>query len=401
MSHLENKRVVLIVSGGIAAYKALELVRRLRDGGASVRVVMTEAAQQFVGPLSFQALSGEPVHTDLLDPAAEAAMGHIEIARWADGVVVAPATADFLARLRAGAANDLASTICLATSAPILLAPAMNQQMWQNMATKDNVATLIKRGLRSVGPDSGAQACGEFGPGRMAEPVAIAAAVADLFITQTLSGTRVLVTAGPTQEAIDPVRYLSNRSTGKMGFALAQAALEAGAEVILIHGPVSLSAPSGAAAIAVVSADDMFHAVMEHIKNIDIFISCAAVADYRIESPATQKRKKDDTSLSLTLTPTRDILKSVTARPMPPFAVGFAAETENLLEHARSKLERKSLDMIAANQVGVKGLGFESSDNELHVLWKGGQQHLAKAPKEVIARQLVGLIARIHAQKES
>ncbi|MDA0820906.1 MAG: bifunctional phosphopantothenoylcysteine decarboxylase/phosphopantothenate--cysteine ligase CoaBC [Proteobacteria bacterium] len=401
MSNLENKRIVLIVSGGIAAYKALELVRRLRDGGASVRVVMTEAAQRFVGQLSFQALSGEPVHTDLLDPAAEAAMGHIEIARWADGVVVAPATADFLARLRAGAANDLASTICLATSAPILLAPAMNQQMWQNMATKDNVATLIKRGLRSVGPDSGAQACGEFGPGRMAEPVAIAAALADLFVPQTLSGIRVLVTAGPTHEAIDPVRYLTNRSTGKMGFALAQAALEAGAEVILIHGPVSLSAPSGAAAIAVVSADEMFHAVMENIKNIDIFISCAAVADYRIESPATQKRKKNDTSLSLTLTPTRDILKSVTAQSMPPFAVGFAAETENLLEHARSKLERKSLDMIAANQVGVKGLGFESSDNELHVLWKGGQQHLAKAPKEVIARQLVGLIARVHGQKES
>ncbi|MFT4580583.1 MAG: phosphopantothenoylcysteine decarboxylase/phosphopantothenate--cysteine ligase [Gammaproteobacteria bacterium] len=400
MGNVENKRIVLIVSGGIAAYKALELVRCLRDGGAAVRVVMTAAAQQFVGQLSFQALSGEPVHTDLLDPAAEAAMGHIEIARWADAVVVAPATADFLARLRAGVANDLATTICLATTAPVLLAPSMNQQMWQNIATKDNVATLIDRGFRRVGPDSGAQACGEFGPGRMAEPVAIAAAVADLFTTRTLSGRRVLITAGPTQEAIDPVRYLSNRSTGKMGFALAQAALEAGAEVIIIHGPVSLSPPPSAVAIAVVSADEMYDAVMDQIENIDIFIGCAAVADYRIESPATQKRKKNDASLSLTLTPTRDILSSVTARSTPPFVVGFAAETENLLEHALSKLERKSLDMIAANQVGVKGLGFESSDNELHVLWKGGQKHLAKAPKEVIARQLVGLIASVHGQNE-
>jgi phosphopantothenoylcysteine decarboxylase / phosphopantothenate---cysteine ligase len=401
MGNVENKRIALIVSGGIAAYKALELVRCLRDGGAAVRVVMTAAAQQFVGQLSFQALSGEPVHTDLLDPAAEAAMGHIEIARWADAVVVAPATADFLARLRAGVANDLATTICLATTAPVLLAPSMNQQMWQNIATKDNVATLIDRGFRRVGPDSGAQACGEFGPGRMAEPVAIAAALADLFTTRTLSGRRVLITAGPTQEAIDPVRYLSNRSTGKMGFALAQAALEAGAEVIIIHGPVSLSPPACAVAIAVVSADEMYDAVMDQIENIDIFIGCAAVSDYRIESPATQKRKKNDASLSLTLTPTRDILSSVTARSTPPFVVGFAAETENLLEHALSKLERKSLDMIAANQVGVKGLGFESSDNELHVLWKGGQKHLAKAPKEVVARQLVGLIASVHGQNES
>ncbi|MFT4562201.1 MAG: phosphopantothenoylcysteine decarboxylase/phosphopantothenate--cysteine ligase [Gammaproteobacteria bacterium] len=400
MSNLENKRVVLIVSGGIAAYKALELVRRVQDAGARVRVVMTAAAQQFVGQLSFQALSGQPVHLDLLDARAEAAMGHIELARWADVVVVAPATADFLARLRAGAANDLASTLCLATTAPVLLAPAMNHQMWQNVATKDNVATLIKRGFPTVGPDSGAQACGEFGPGRMAEPLTIVGAIADLFTTRTLSGRRVLITAGPTQEAIDPVRYLSNRSTGKMGFAIAQAALEAGAEVTLIHGPVSLSPPSGAVAMAVVSADEMYDAVMEQIENVDIFIACAAVADYRIESPATQKRKKNDTSLSLTLTPTRDILHSVTARSTPPFAVGFAAETENLLDHARSKLERKSLDMIAANQVGVKGLGFESSDNELHVLWKGGRKLLAKAPKEVIARQLVELVACVHGQSE-
>lgn len=357
---------------------------------------MTAAAQRFVGQLSFQALSGEPVHTDLLDTAAEAAMGHIELARWADAVVIAPATANFMARLGYGAADDLATTVCLATTAPLLLAPAMNQQMWHNAATQENVNSLSRRGVTIVGPDSGLQACGETGPGRMAEPQAIVDAVNALFACGVLNGVRVMVTAGPTQEAIDPVRYLSNRSSGKMGFAIAQAALEAGAEVDLIHGPVVLTPPSGSRATAVVSAQDMYDAVMATVESIDIFIACAAVADYRIEAPAQQKRKKDDVSLNLTLTPTRDILLSVTALPEPPFAVGFAAETENLLRHARSKLERKSLDMIAANQVGVEGSGFESSANELHVLWKGGEQVLAKAPKQAIARQLVRLIANCY-----
>ena len=387
MSNLRNKRIVLIVSGGIAAYKALELVRRLRDDGATVRVVMTAAATRFVGEMSFQALSGEPVHCALLDANAEAAMGHIELARWADAVVVAPATADFMARLRYGLADDLATTLCLASAAPLLIAPAMNQQMWHNQATQENAQALAARGIKSIGPDAGSQACGETGPGRMAEPPAIRAAVAALFSTGSMAGFRVMVTAGPTREAIDPVRYMSNRSSGKMGYAIAQAALEAGATVTLISGPVSLSAPAGMRTTRVESADQMFDAVIEAIDDIDIFIACAAVADYRIETPDVQKRKKSDLSLSLTLTPTRDILRSVTARPTPPFAVGFAAETENLVVNARAKLEKKSRGI---------GLGFESNENELHVLWNGGEQRLAKAPKDLLARQLIGLIANCY-----
>ena len=393
MSNLTNKRIVLIVSGGIAAYKALELVRRLRDAGAAVKIVMTEAATRFVGELSFQALSGEPVHTDLLDVDAEAAMGHIQLARWADAVIVAPATADFMAKLRYGLANDLATTLCLASAGPLLLAPAMNQQMWQNQATQENALTLAARGIKSIGPDSGSQACGETGPGRMAEPPAIAAAVAALFSTGTLAGVSLMVTAGPTREAIDPVRYLSNRSSGKMGYALARAGVEAGADVTLISGPVALTPPAGVRTTNVETADQMFDAVIGSIADVDIFIGCAAVADYRVDAPAEQKRKKNDLSLNLTLTPTRDILHNVTARPNPPFAVGFAAETENLIANARGKLERKSLDMIAANEVGDDGLGFDSNENELRVLWKGGEQRLAKAPKDLIARQLIGLIA--------
>lgn len=394
MSNLINKRIVLIVTGGIAAYKALDLVRRLRDSGATVRVVMSAAAAHFVGPLSFQALSGEPVHADLLDPRAEAAMGHIELARWAEAVVIAPATADFMARLRAGFADDLASTVCLATTAPVVLAPAMNRQMWLHAATQDNATVLAARGLVLVGPDSGAQACGETGPGRMADTDHIVAAAAALFATGTLAGRRVMVTAGPTHEALDPVRYITNRSSGKMGYAIAQAATEAGADVILITGPTTLNVPPKAQTKAVVSADEMYEAVMASIAGIDIFIASAAVADYRIEAPAQQKWKKADRSLSLTLSPTRDILYDVTARPTPPFTVGFAAETEKLLINARSKLENKSLDMIAANHVGIEGLGFDSDDNELHVLWNGGEAHLAIAAKDVIARQLIALIAK-------
>jgi len=393
MSNQNSKSVVLIVSGGIAAYKALDIVRRLRNVGASVRVVMTAAAQQFVGQLSFQALSGQPVHTDLLDPQAEAAMGHIELARWADIIVVAPATADFIARLRSGMANDLATTICLASRAPLLLAPAMNQQMWHHDATQENVAALTARGVMFCGPESGFQACGETGLGRMAEPEAVVAAVVGQVASGLLSGLRVMITAGPTQEAIDPVRYLSNRSSGKMGYAIARAAWEAGAQVALISGPVALEPPAGVATTAVVSANDMYVAVMETIATVDIFVACAAVADYEIAAPAAHKRKKNDASMNLTLTPTRDILSGVTALSEPPFAVGFAAETEKLLEYARSKLEKKSLDMIAANEVGAKGRGFESDENELHVLWNDGEQRLVKAPKDILAKKLVGLIA--------
>jgi phosphopantothenoylcysteine decarboxylase/phosphopantothenate--cysteine ligase len=398
MSLPTPKHVLLIVTGGIAAYKALEVVRRLSEAGAAVRVVMTPAAQRFVTPLSFQALSGEPVHCDLLDERAEAAMGHIELARWADIVVVAPASADFLARLRGGLADDLASTLCLATTAPLLVAPAMNQQMWQNAATVANLAVLRERGIAVVGPADGAQACGETGPGRLVEPDDIAAAALAHFEPPLLAHTRIIVTAGPTQEAIDPVRYISNRSSGKMGYAVAAAAAAAGSEVTLVSGPTALQPPRFVTVLRVISAAEMFDAVASVIDGADIFISAAAVADYRVDEPATSKRKKRDDALSLTLTPTQDILHSVTARPNPPFAVGFAAETDNLIANARSKLERKSLDMIAANIVGVEGVGFDSNDNELHVLWNGGEARLARAPKVAIARQLIALVAdRYHA----
>ncbi|MGR9089166.1 MAG: bifunctional phosphopantothenoylcysteine decarboxylase/phosphopantothenate--cysteine ligase CoaBC [Gammaproteobacteria bacterium] len=398
MSLPTPKHVLLIVTGGIAAYKALEVVRRLSEAGAAVRVVMTPAAQRFVTPLSFQALSGEPVHCDLLDERAEAAMGHIELARWADIVVVAPASADFLARLRGGLADDLASTLCLATTAPLLVAPAMNQQMWQNAATVANLAVLRERGIAVVGPADGAQACGETGPGRLVEPDDIAAAALAHFEPPLLAHTRIIVTAGPTQEAIDPVRYISNRSSGKMGYAVAAAAAAAGSEVTLVSGPTALQPPRFVNVLRVISAAEMFDAVASVIDGADIFISAAAVADYRVDEPATSKRKKRDDALSLTLTPTQDILHSVTARPNPPFAVGFAAETDNLIANARSKLERKSLDMIAANIVGVEGVGFDSNDNELHVLWNGGEARLARAPKVAIARQLIALVAdRYHA----
>jgi len=394
MSNLHNKHIVLIVTGGIASYKALEVVRRLRSGGAVVRVVMTEASTRFIGELSFQAISGEPVYRTFLDANAEAAMGHIEIARWGDAVLVAPATADFMARLRYGLADDLATTVCLASAAPLLLAPAMNQQMWQNQATQENALVLGERGILSVGPDSGVQACGETGPGRMAEPEAIVEAVSALFSSASLAGKRIMVTAGPTREDIDPVRFLSNRSSGKMGYAIAQAAFEAGAEVTLISGPVSLSPPAGVQTKDVESAAQMFNAVKETIDETDIFIACAAVADYHCEAPSLEKRKKKPQDLSLILTPTVDILSHVTARPRPPFTVGFAAETENLIFNARAKLEAKSLDMIAANEVGGAGIGFEGVENELHVLWGGGEQLLAKAPKDLIARQLISLIAK-------
>lgn len=398
MSQSTPKRVLLIVTGGIAAYKALEVVRRLSEAGAAVRVVMTAAAQRFVTPLSFQALSGEPVHTDLLDERAEAAMGHIELARWAEIVVIAPASADFLARLRAGVADDLATTLCLATTAPLLVAPAMNQQMWQNAATAENLAVLRNRGIAIIGPAAGAQACGETGPGRLVEPEEIAAAVIAHFAGPVLANTRVVITAGPTQEAIDPVRYISNRSSGKMGYAVAAAAAAAGAEVTLISGPTNQQAPHSVRVIGVVTAAEMYDAVAGAIDAADIFIATAAVADYRVDEPATTKRKKRDDVLSLTLSPTQDILHSVTARPDPPFAVGFAAETDNLIANARSKLERKSLDMIAANIVGVEGVGFDSNDNELHVLWDGGESRLPRAPKAAIARQLIALVAeRYHA----
>lgn len=399
MNVLLYKRVLLGVSGGIAAYKSAEIVRRLCERGAQVRCVMTAAAREFLGPLTLQALSGNPVHTDLLDPAAEAAMGHIELARWADAVLVAPASADILARLAHGLADDLLATLCLATAAPLVVAPAMNRQMWLAAATQDNVRTLTRRGVVLLGPAEGEQACGEVGPGRMLAPQALVDGLARVFDTGLLAGHKVLVTAGPTREAVDPVRYLTNASSGKMGYAVARACAEAGAAVTLVSGPVALKAPDTVRRIDVVSAEEMRQAVAGALPGTDIFIAAAAVADYRCETQAAQKIKKSAAALTLKLTPTVDILAEVAGRPDAPFTVGFAAETEVLAEHARAKLAGKSLDMIAANRVDLPGIGFESEENALHVLWAGGEMELARSPKDRLARQLVNLIAERYREK--
>ena len=389
---LKNKNIVLGVTGGIAAYKAAELTRLLIKEGSKVRVVMTEAAQAFITPLTLQALSGEAVRSELFDPAHEAAMGHIELARWADLVLVAPATANLLAKLAHGRADDLLSTLCLATEAPIAVAPAMNQQMWQSDATKDNMKRLQARNVVILGPDSGDQACGETGPGRMLEPAAIVARIKNEFAPKRLENKRILITAGPTREPIDPVRYLSNRSSGKMGFAMAIAALQAGAEVTLIAGPVSLEINKAVNRINVETAATMHTKVIENIDSCDIFIATAAVSDYRPEFMEAQKIKKDADQLTLSLTKNPDILADVAGRSSKPFCVGFAAETQNLEHYARQKLISKNLDMIIANPVD-NGRGFDQEDNTLHVFWKDGDKAFATAPKTELARQLIHLIA--------
>ena len=396
----QPQRVILGVTGGIAAYKSPDLVRRLIERGAEVQVVMTEAARQFVTPLTFQAVSGRPVRSDLWDPAAEAAMGHIELARWADYVLVAPASADFIARLAHGRADDLLATLCLATAAPIMLAPAMNRLMWANAATQANAAILRRRGVRLLGPATGEQACGETGEGRMLEPREIADALAAAAAAQgTLAGLSVIVTAGPTRERIDPVRFIGNRSSGKMGFAVAAAAREAGAAVTLVSGPVSLDTPFGVRRVDVESASDMHAAVHGAIGGTDILIAAAAVADYQPAAVAGQKIKKTADNLEIELPRAPDVLASVTALKNPPFAVGFAAETEKIEEHARIKLDKKRLDMIAANRVG-EGLAFDSNDNALTVLWAGGSRRLGPKPKDDLARELVALIADRYQQKK-
>jgi phosphopantothenoylcysteine decarboxylase/phosphopantothenate--cysteine ligase len=391
---MQGKRILLGVTGGIAAYKSPDLVRRLRERGAEVQVVMTRAACEFVTPMTFQAVSGQPVRTDLWDSAAEAAMGHIELARWAQLVVVAPATAGFLARLATGQGDDLLSTLCLATEAPIAVAPAMNRLMWANPATRANVETLAQRGISILGPASGDQACGEVGPGRMLEPQDIADRAAVLMEPRgPLRGRRVLITAGPTRERIDPVRFISNRSSGKMGFAVAQAAREAGAEVVLVSGPVALPTPPGVRRIDIESAADMLSAVLEEVGRADIFISTAAVADYKPARPMDQKIKKASESMDLEMERTTDILATVAARPERPFVVGFAAETESVEPNARGKLLKKNLDMIAANEVG-HDKAFDCEDNELVVLSRTARHDLGKASKSVLARRLVALIAQ-------
>ena len=459
--------IVLGVAGGIAAYKSPGIVRRLKDAGHEVRVVMTAGAEAFVTPLTFQAVSGEPVHRDLLDETAEAAMGHIELARWADVVLVAPATANLMARLAHGFADDLLTTVCLATPAPVVIAPAMNQQMWRAAATRANLGVLLERGVRAVGPDAGWQACGDIGPGRMSEPEDIVSAMLEEFQSQPaapgsepiarvagvaaasstapapapapasapdsgpngsgsdsrirsdsgaptggpgapeagsapLAGFRVLVTAGPTREAIDPVRFISNHSSGKMGFAVADAARGLGAKVTLVSGPVALDPPAGVGVVPVGSAAEMHREVMSRAAGCDIFIATAAVADYTPAAAAPGKLKKAAAPLHLDLRPTPDILAEVAALAAPPFTVGFAAETEDLERHARAKLERKRLDLIAGNRVGGPDLGFDSDRNALLVLWPaGGRAEMPAGPKTLLARQLLALVTERFLAKRS
>jgi phosphopantothenoylcysteine decarboxylase/phosphopantothenate--cysteine ligase len=394
---MAGKKIILGVTGGIAAYKTPELVRRLRDRGAEVQVVMTRSAEQFVTATTLQAVSGLPVRANLWDKDAEAAMGHIELARWADLVLIAPATAEIMSRLASGAAPDLLTTLCLATEAPLVIAPAMNHVMWSNPAVQANRQLLEERGVRILGPDSGDQACGETGEGRMVEADAIAVAVTGPISVSDverppLLGLKVMITGGPTREAIDPVRFISNRSSGKMAYTMARAAADAGAEVILISGPVQLATPDNVQRIDVESANEMFAATHEHIDNIDIFIAAAAVADYRAASAQQNKIKKTKAELSIELTRTPDILASVAKLENGPFTVGFAAETEKLREYARSKLEQKNLDMIIANQVG-KNRGFDSDDNTVDVFWASGEQSFPKMAKKELAVTLMKLIA--------
>lgn len=416
---MKKQNILLGISGGIAAYKAPELVRRLRERGADVQVVMTRSAAEFVTATALQAVSGRPVRDSLWDAAAEAAMGHIELARWADQIIVAPATAEFMSRLATGSAADLLSTLCLASEAPIVLAPAMNRVMWCNPAVQANAEILKERGVALIGPESGEQACGEQGLGRMSNPEDIAYAVMggdapvatavpesvklaedQPAMPQVLAGKTVMITAGPTREAIDPVRYITNRSSGKMGYALAQAALDAGANVILISGPVSLEPPAGITVIPIESAKQLFAETHKNIDDVDIFIAAAAVADYRPESAAKHKIKKSQSEMTIEMVRSPDILASVARLTPAPFTVGFAAETDRLQDYARGKLQNKKLNMIVANLVG-EGRGFDKDDNAVEVFWQGGEKAFPMAPKTVLARDLVLLIAERYEERYS
>ncbi len=390
-------KVLLGVTGGIACYKSPEIVRRLADHGIEVRVVMTHAACEFIKPLVFQAVTGKPVSLDLLDEDAEAGMGHIELARWADVFLVAPATANTIARMTAGLADDLLSTICLATTAKQVIAPAMNSMMWHHPATNANLAMLKARGVQILEPAAGSQACGETGVGRMQEPDEIVQAIVVMqkpaIDSAVMDGVNVLITAGPTREDIDPVRFISNHSSGKMGFALAEAAKSAGANVTLVAGPVRLSTPAGVNRIDVISARDMHTEVMQRATDSDIFISVAAVADYRVTEQSDNKIKKSSDDMVLTLTRNADILADVAALPARPMCVGFAAETQNLEEYARGKLKRKKLDMIIANLVGGSATGFNSDQNAVEVFWADGGQSFSARSKQSLSVDLVELIA--------
>lgn len=405
MQNLQGKHIVVGITGGIAAYKTIELVRLLRKAEAQVRVVLTPAAAEFVTPLTLQAVSGNAVAHSLLDPQAELAMGHIELAKWADLVVIAPASADFIARLTVGMANDLLSTLCLATPAPILLAPAMNQQMYRQQVTQQNLHTLKMRGIHFIGPNSGAQACGDVGFGRMSEPLEILAEIltalsANSATRQDLTSLSVTITAGPTREAIDPVRYISNHSSGKMGFAIAQAFAERGANVTLISGPVNLPTPANVQRVDVISAQEMWQTALEKAVKTHIFIGCAAVADYRIAEVATQKIKKSGDEISLKLIKNPDIIADVGhLTENRPFTVGFAAETENLAQYAKDKLQRKNLDLICANDVS-DGQVFNAEQNALHLFWRNGDKRLPLSDKLELAQALVNEIVRHYNPKQ-
>jgi len=402
MGTLTNKRIVLGVTGGIAAYKSADVVRRLRDAGAEVRVIMTRAATEFITPLTMQAVSGHPVHQHLLDTEAEAGMGHIELARWTDAVLVAPASANFLAKLATGRADDLLSTVCVATSAPVSVAPAMNQQMWDNPTTRTNLATLKKNGVHIFGPGDGSQACGETGPGRMLESTELVALTSELFTTGELDGLHVVVTAGPTWEAIDPVRGITNKSSGKMGYAVADAAAAAGARVVLVSGPTTLPDPERVRTIRVASAQEMYDAVHAHIHTAQLFIGVAAVADYRPAQVAGKKIKKSAERTTLDLVRNPDILASVAALKPAPFTVGFAAETDDIEKNARAKLESKKLDLIAANLVGTPHAGFESNENGLLLIDREGTIELPLQPKTKLARTLIHHISgKYHAKSRT
>lgn len=400
---LKDKKILIGITGGIAAYKTIELIRLLKTAGAEVRVAMTPAAEAFVTPLTLQAISGNAVSTSLLDPQAELAMGHIELAKWADLVVIAPATADFIARLRIGMGNDLLSTICLATASPILLAPAMNQQMYKRSIVQENLQSLTEQGVSIIGPNAGFQACGDIGKGRMSEPSEIFQAIEDHFTqSQDLADLSVVITAGPTREAIDPVRYISNHSSGKMGFAIAEAFAKRGAKVTLIAGPVNLATPQNVSRIDVISAQQMAEQAVNLVQKNAIFIGCAAVADYRVEQVAEQKIKKtgDNDELTLKLVKNPDIIATVAHLTQNrPFVVGFAAETQNVADYAKDKLQRKNLDLICANDVSG-GQVFGQDQNTLHLFWQNGEKILPLAEKGKLAEGLVAEIVTRYKDKK-
>lgn len=396
---LAQKHILLGVTGSIAAYKSADLIRRLREAGAVVRVVMTANAKRFITPLTLQAVSGHPIHDDLFDLQAEAAMGHIELARWADMIVVAPATADFMARFAEGRADDLLTAVCLAAPVAVAIAPAMNQGMWKDTLTQMHLQALLQKHVYLLGPAQGLQACGDDGPGRLLEPSEIVLKISELFSNQALSGARILLTAGPTREAIDPVRFLSNKSSGKMGYALAAAAREAGAHVTLISGPVHLPSPEGVQVIAVESGQEMYEEAMRKAPECDIFLAVAAVSDYRPEVSAEQKIHKTASALSITLVPNPDIVSAIAQLNPKPFIVGFAAETEQVLERAQVKRRHKKMDMIIANQVGF-GVGMESEENQVTIISEEKIISLPQLPKRQLATQLIDFIAHEYKQRK-